>query len=189
GDGVRADQVVVVDLLGHHFEQQAIFVGGQRRRLAGILDAGDRLLNGGRAARLRRSRLYGGRRRRPSPALSARPPARRRQRGGGPRPFQGCRRLGGRPPQPPAARGWGAPEGRAGGLAPLERRGPGLLAVAFGIEREVGRFVGEPDHARQLLAQQLAEAARAGPTGADGLLVPEGTHGALGQSLQRDGCV
>src|SRR6266568_3694465 len=49
GERLGADQVVVADLLGHHLEQQAVLVRGERWGLAGILDARDRLLDGGRA--------------------------------------------------------------------------------------------------------------------------------------------
>ena len=47
GQRLCADQVVVADLLGHHLEQQAVLVRRQWRGLAGVLDAGDRLLDGG----------------------------------------------------------------------------------------------------------------------------------------------
>src|SRR5262249_343185 len=181
---LRTDQVVVADLLGHHLEQQAILVGGERGRLARVLNAGNRLLDGRRAARrggrrLRRGSGGGGRRggdRGPGGAAGG-------GRGGG----RG--RLGQRGGRQRHGLESGCPvsvsrdaEGRPDGLAPVE------FAVAFGIERQVGRLVGELDLARQLLAQQLAEAARASPAGADGLLVSECPHGPFSQSLEPYAC-
>ena len=45
GERLRADQIILGDLLGHHLEQQPVFGRPEWRRLAGVLDAGNRLLD------------------------------------------------------------------------------------------------------------------------------------------------
>ena len=202
GERLRADQVVVADLLGHHLEQQPVLVRRQRRGLAGLLDAGDRLLNGSRAGGGGHWSGGGGAWRRgagpcgvdaAAGAASAAGPRRRSRHfaaalaeraGCGAAAAPGLR-LGAR-----RRRGdlrWRAAGRRrpAPARAPPARSPSPSLAVTLGVEGEVGRLVRQLDLGGQLLAQQLAEAAGAGPAGGDGLLVPERTQRPVGQRLER----
>ena len=59
------------------------------------------------------------------------------------------------------------------------------LCRARGVVDEVRRLCGQADVLGQAARQQVAEAARAAPGGADGLLVAQHAHAAVGQRLER----
>ena len=180
GQGLGADEIVLVDLVGHQLKQQSIFVWRHRRRLAGVLDAGDGLLHGcGRP----RCRARGGRRRLQGGLAWAGAGGRRScWRGDQSRRFRrgsGCSKT--------------RPCGRCGRQLPrrLARFRGGdrrRLPMTLQVHHQIGRLVGQSDVGGQALPQQLAEGAGAGPASGDGLVVPEHAHGPVGERLEQHGC-
>ena len=59
--------------------------------------------------------------------------------------------------------------------------------MTLGIKGEIGRLVRQTNLARQMVAQQIAEPAGAGPTRPDRAIVTDCANGAIRQGFERHG--